>query len=628
MIQFDSGGLLLQDSSELPTVPEHIPVLYADFETSSGDPSLSATNPWHDCSAIGAAVAFGYQSPIWFIPKELLVTGWWRDVLRATEVWANHSIKYDAHVSGNDVSNSPTCRLRCTLTGAKLLDSDRIFKGGYGLDVLSKEWLGTDIFRYEWAMTPYLASARNKDYGRVPIEILAEYACMDVDTNRRLDQYIENRMPEESKDVWNTEQKFTSLLLKMERRGVRVDPQQVKLKQLEVLKNLIILDAELDHLVGRAFSPSSSNDCFDVLCNQYGLPVLEWTDETKNKTGVSNPSFSAEVLEQYLVHPDAPVEVIKKMIDYRSLKTFNGLFLEAWQDIQKNGVMHPNYNQMVRTGRLSCSEPNMQQLDMFAKELIIPPPGYGIVVSDASQIEFRIIVHYIGNRRCIDAYNADPWTDFHQWMADMAGMARRPAKTMNFMMGYGGGKKKTVSTMAMNKDVVGDIIERVKAAVEDPTERQAAIKRMCEQRGLEVYTGYHAALPELKPTQRMASGTAVNRGYVRNWYGRRRHLDARFAHKAFNSLCQSTAGDICKERMVALDAEIPEFEINTQVHDEVVGYAPLEVLRDPDERLLRRIVNVLCDVERPLTVPVRWTIGWSEAHWADAKSEEHERKFA
>jgi len=261
------------------------------------------------------------------------------------------------------------------------------------------------------------------------------------------------------------------------------------------------------------------------------------------------------------------------------------------------------------------------------------PTTHNYVTADGlvnlnSQIEFRIIVHYIGNRRCIDAYNADPWTDFHQWMADMAGMARRPAKTMNFMMGYGGGKKKTVSTMAMNKDVVGDIIERVKAAVEDPTERQAAIKRMCEQRGLEVYTGYHAALPELKPTQRMASGTAVNRGYVRNWYGRRRHLDARFAHKAFNSLCQSTAGDICKERMVALDAEIPEFEINTQVHDEVVGYAPLEVLRDPDERLLRRIVNVLCDVERPLTVPVRWTIGWSEAHWADAKSEEHERKFA
>jgi len=618
VIRFDSGGFLLEDASELPQVPSHVRRLYADFETSSGNPLVKSTNPWRDCSVIGASVAFD-DSPAWFVPKNLLVTGWWRDVLRASTDWVNHNVKYDAHVSANDLSCPipSTCELTCTLTKAKLIDSDRMFRGGYGLDALSQAWLGRDISEYEWRMSPYLK--RSRDYGDVALDVLAEYACVDATTCRDLDAYEAKELPEESKDVAATERRVTKILWEIERRGLRVDPTQLQLTQLKVLTRMYDLDLALDKRVGRSFRAHVNDDCYDVLCNQFGLPVLAWTEPT-SEVGVPGPSFDKHALALYLNHPSAPVDLIEMMLEYRKLSTFNSLFLSQWESlVGPDGALHSTFNQCVRTGRMSCSDPNMQQFDLAAKSLIVPPPGYVIVVSDASQIEFRIIVHYIGNQRCIEAYAADPWTDFHQWVADMVPTARKPAKTLNFMMGYGGGRAKAVAMLSINRDVVGDVIAEIEASGARDEVRASMIARACERRGQEVYDRYHSALAELKPTSRAADAACRKRGYARNWYGRRRHLPYKAAHKAFNSVCQSTAGDMVKERMVALRDEVPEFEMVGQVHDELVGIVRADLLCDD---LLRRVTGVLSSPSRPLDVPVRWTIGHSAENWAAAKEME------
>lgn len=614
----------MQEPSELPAVPSHIERLYADFETSSGHPSETSTNPWRNCSAIGAAVSFGDDSPVWFVPRELMVSGWWRDVIAATKNWVNQNVKYDAHVSTNDLRVAIPRSLNqvCTLTAAKLVDSDKTYRGGYGLDVLSREWCKFDIDEYGWRMLPYLE--KNKDYGRVPLDLLADYACNDIFANRRLYEYLKQAVPEESMGVWGTEQEMTGLLYRMEQTGVRVRPNDVKMTQLKTLLRIIDLDAELHKLVGRPFRPSVSGDCYDVLCNQYGLPVLSWTDPT-SEDGIPGPSFDADTLEKYLQYPGAPVEVIKRMIEYRKLDTFNNLFLKQWDVLHVNGVMHPTYNQCVRTGRMSCSEPNMQQLSGTAKELIVPPDGMSLVVCDASQIEFRFIVHYINNRRCIDAFNEDAWTDFHQHIADMIPTERGPAKTLNFAMGYGQGKKSTVAALKINKDFVGEIISEIEALDLPMSDKKAAIDRATSSRGEQVYNKYHAMLPELKPTSYYAADLCRRRGYARNHYGRRRHLPAQAAHKAFNSLNQSSAGDLVKERAVALDKECPELTPTTQVHDELVGFAHTELAQD--ERFQRKVVGILNDVARPLSVPIRWTIGVSEKHWGEAKSHDKEKKF-
>jgi DNA polymerase-1 len=274
---------------------------------------------------------------------------------------------------------------------------------------------------------------------------------------------------------------------------------------------------------------------------------------------------------------------------------------------------------------MSCSDPNLQQVTGSVKHLIVPPEGYGIITADYSQIEFRVIVHYLENAQCIAAYKKDPWTDFHSWVAEMVPTKRRPAKTINFMMGYGGGKARALQVLSLNKDVVGEVVAEIdKAGVRDEA-RASAIRQACEARAAQVFNKYHALLPELKSTSRMASNACRAKGFVRNHYGRRRHLPLEFSHRAFNAACQSTAGDMMKERMVALEKEVPEFLMTMQVHDQVVGVAPLEMLKD--DSLLKRIVNVMNAPERPLIIPIRTSIGWSDTSWGHASKEERELKF-
>ena len=243
-----------------------------------------------------------------------------------------------------------------------------------------------------------------------------------------------------------------------------------------------------------------------------------------------------------------------------------------------------------------------------------------------SQIEYRFISHYIQSKRIIEAYRLNPWEDFHEWVAELVPTKRKPAKTLNFMMGYGGGKKKTIEMLAINEDFVKDVIAEVDASGLTGADREMAVKAATRARAEGVYARYHQAMPELKTTSKFASGRCVKNGYVRNHYGRRRHLPEKAAHVAFNSINQSSAGDLVKERMVALEYEVPELIQIAQVHDEILGLLPEELVRD-DDRVLRKIVSVLNDPMRPLTVPVRWSIGYSRNNWAEAKGDDAERKY-
>jgi len=557
------------------------------------------------------------------------MSGWWGDVLRASAAWTNHHVKYDAHVSANDLNEVFQREMRCTLTRAKLIDSDRIYKGGYGLDVLSEQLLEENIDKYGRAMLPYLEDS--KDYGDVPLDILAEYACVDVRTNIKLDVWQEQHFPAVSDEVWETSKKFERVLFDMERRGMLIDRKKVKRAHIDTIKKMLEKDYELEKLIGRVFSATSNKDCYDVLCNQFGLPVLAWTEPSERADGTMSkpgPSFDADALALYLDHPDAPTEIVQGILDYRKLSTFQSLFVGAWEKkghISDDSRLHPTFNGRVRTGRLSASEPNPQQFDTAAKSLVEAPEGYGIICADYSQVEYRVLVHYLENRRCIQMYQDDPWTDFHQMIADSIPCSRDAAKTLNFAIGFGQGKKKTIAALAINKKFVGTIWDEiVNDSTIPPEARRAAVERACAYRATAVFDKYHADLPELRSVRERAAAACRARGSVRNHYGALRHLPEQAAHTALPSLCQSTAGELCRERMVALAEEVPEFEMFAQVHDEVAGYAPLELCQD--ERFLRKIVKVLESPSRPFRVPIKAAIGWGP-NWAIAKSDDAKRKF-
>lgn len=625
-----NGGRLCETTDDLPDL-RNAKDLVADFETTSMDDRKDSLNPWKDCWALGIAVTTLDAQGAWYVPLRHRMggnvpleqaTNWWHDVVGTARCWTNHNIKYDAHVSANDLGWAPEMELYDTLTHAKIVDSDRHLRGGYGLDALSSGWLHHDIGPYEHEIKRWLGD--RKDYGCVAVQPMAEYACQDVITTKWLKKYIEQQRHSDCDRVARMETELTSVLYETERNGMRVERVELLKEELAISLRLLEIDAELVRLCGRSVNPRSNDQLYDLLINQYGLPVLGWTEEIDGQPA-GNPSFDKEALILYSRHPLAPHAVVELILEARVLSQTLSLFVKPYQDLaDARGRLHGNFNQCVRTGRLSMSAPNLQQCSKRAKALIHPDPGNAFVSADQSQIEFRVIVHYIQNRHCIDAYRSDPDTDFHEWVAQMSGMKRKPAKTMNFMMGYGGGKKKAVRTLAMNSDVVGGIIGRVDQMVAEgrvsDSQREQVLEAMCRQKAEGVYCDYHNALPELKPTSRRATAVCYERGYVRNVHGRHRHLPQQAAHRAFNSLCQGEAADIQKERTVALARMCRGTEIMLvgNVHDQVVLEGPAELMEDRETQ--EKIAQVLESPDTPLAVPLRCAIGCSRVSWADADS--------
>jgi DNA polymerase-1 len=589
------------------------------LETTSGSKKEKSTNPWHNCKVCGIAVKTP-DSPAYYVPykhlfnpiEQIHIRDWLADLLRNTSNWINHNVKYDAHVLDNDFGIYPHCNLVCTMDLAKLIDSDRITRGGYGLDALSKGWLGEDIAKYEQAFALYLK--KSMDYGDVPPDIMGEYGGQDVITNEKLYYYINSKMPEQCYGVYDTSIRLQRRLFEMERNGMPIIPLELQTTQLQVLNSMSEVDTELTELVGRPINPASPEQVYDVLVNQYGLPVLAYTKDQKTGEETANPSFDKHALKAYKALPNAPKRVVELIQEFRRDSQFNNLFLTPWQELAKDGLLHPSYNPTVRTGRLSCSDPNAQQLNELAKMLIHPFDGYSILSIDFSQIEFRYIVHYIQDALCIQAFIDNPDIDFHQLLADDIGISRKAAKTINFGIAFGEGVKKLTKQLAVNEDVSATIQRELQDAGISLDQYMVRAMEFATQ----IIKRYHNRLPTLKPTMRAVESALKMKGYVFNMYGRHRHLPIDKAYRGFNTLNQGSAADMMKERFCALCDMLDGTGIITlaNVHDEAVIQGPSEIIEDP--RTIRDIVNLMEHPERPISVPIRVAYGVSRKNWKDA----------
>jgi DNA polymerase-1 len=144
---------------------------------------------------------------------------------------------------------------------------------------------------------------------------------------------------------------------------------------------------------------------------------------------------------------------------------------------------------------------------------------------------------------------------------------------------------------------------------------------LCRRKGEEIYDRYHETLPGLKRVSRRAASRVHSKGYVRNIYGRRRHLPKTHCHIAFNALCQSSAADLMKERTVAADKMCngTPIKLIANVHDEILFEAPNEVAEDP--RVIRDLVNLMESPIAKLRVPICVDVGVSKENWAKASGD-------
>lgn len=621
--------ILIQDNN-FPPIPDEIPELFLDIETTSFDPNKTSLDVWKSCWVAGIALSWDKEN-IYFIPiryrdgyseeknnsPEQTKT-WVSTVFRRTKRWINHNVKYDYHGLSREGYPVQDVDLFCTLTQAKLIESDRFV---YNEDALAVDWLGDiDVDIHKQRMKPWIESS--KDWGEIPINKIFPYACHDIDKNIRLYQYILEHMHPDVSGVSRIEQQVTRALARTEGIGLCVDTTQLKIEESITTFQMLSIIKRIEAEHGLTMRPNVNADCYEVFHNQYGLPVVSWTDKEE-------PSYDKYALATLRKYPGAPTRLIDDCLEYRKHVSHNG-FTKSYFELQTDGRLHASYNQCIRTGRMSCSEPNMQQLDKAAKALIKPHPGYVFLSFDFSAIEFRLLAHYLGQPDILEAYAKDPDTDFHQWVADMCHVKRKPAKSINFCMAYGGGKKKVLSMLANNPDV----IEELAISGSSPDEFEQA----CRERAEAIFNKYHSVLYRLRPLTKMSADRLKMRGFVRNGAGRHRHLPPVACYRALNTVIQSFAADIMKAAVINTSPIFNELlreygvEQVAFVHDDIVFIAPeREFLSYKDhivdgqivapgvphpivEEIVKGMLSPYSDV---LTVPLRVSASIAFDNWAN-----------
>lgn len=635
---------IVERLSELPDIARlGVHTIFLDAETTSFDDKEPAVHPYLGHRACGWAITYDDAPGAWYVPIRHCdmqsnlplqpVLQWLREILGAAYQWDNHNIKFDAHFASVDEVDFGDTRLGCTLTRAKMHDSDR---WSHDLKELFRDWLGIDTSD-EARVQAYLdgipmpTQKSCQDYGRVPVDILGRYACMDVLGNRKLSRWLESQRPAEQKQLWENETLLTPVLFDMEKRGLRIDQRATKIEEFRCYRAMNECAELIDHELGIPLV--DSNKCIhDIMTNQLGLPVLAYGDEKED--GTRGPTYDKDAMLLYSGHPrvisdDRTKRIVDAIQTYREESRFLGLFVKSFQEkLDNQGYIHPTYNQTVRTGRMSSRDPNSQQLNLRAKRLIIPDEGEAIFETDASQMEFRIIVHAIRDDDAIAAYKNDARTDFHQWVADLCGIPRKPAKNINFAMAYGAGKKKITAQLMGQEVVIEEASHEVDALIQagkaNASQRGELLTNLCEKKALEIYEEYHQAMPGIRNVAKASEALVKLRGYIRNPYKRRRHFAAKHAYKAFNTYIQGGAMDIIKERMIATSPRYQSWvrdmswEMRANVHDALKFTGPATSIENPIHQ--RRVLETLCKVSVPFRVPFHWDSGTSRHNWADAKA--------
>jgi DNA polymerase-1 len=619
---------IIESVSELPD-PAAMRRVYADVETISNEDDRPGGKPYHGDRCVGVALTHDDNPTVFYVPlrhvgnKNLFskdhanvpvnrFVDWASDVFGSRDRrWVNHNVKFDAHFMAAE-GIKVACSLSDTLVSSRVVDMQRS-RRGYGLKELGVRWLNRppserDVVKSE------LKADKSKDYGQVDATILGAYACEDVHLNRELDHEIERRRYPDDARVWSLEDNMTRTLFDIERRGVRVNVEKVE----EARERCVIRLAEIESRV-RSLSfrvdLSAPKSVQHFVLEEQGLPVVAYTEK-------GYPSMNGDAIREYLelenVTTNPPlVEFFRLLDEYRDRAQFLGLYAEGWLDwITSEGLVHPMYNQTVATGRMSCESPNIQQLSGEAKGMIIPRPGCSFIRRDYSQIEYRLIAALSRDRRIIEAYRNDATTDFHDFVAKLCGIPRKPAKSVNFGIAFGMGEKGLIRQLAR---LLGGAT--------------------AEARAHTIYEEYNRTLPavrntaqEVKRICRQRSGWINGEyGWVRTLYGRRRALqfyrwgegDPKLGQfddtrKAFNTVIQGTAADIIKESAPVCNSDewLRERGIRLLaiVHDELLFEGPTEVMNEEASRHIDRLmVNISID----LSVPLRTEGGMSSVSWKE-----------
>ncbi len=500
------------------------------------------------------------------------------------------NIKYDLEVLANHGIQLQGIAYD-TMLESYILDSN---SSNHDMDSLALKYLGWRTISFTDVAGK---GAKQITFNQVPIPTAATYAAEDADVTLQLHQALWPKLQKEPglKSVLeDIEIPLIPVLARMELYGVFIDVEMLKNQSAELEKKLNELDLEIVAQAGVSFNLNSPKQLQEILFTKLKLPILQ-------KTPTGQPSTADPVLQELALEYPLP----KLIIQYRSLSKLITTYTKKLpeQVNPKTHRIHTSYNQTgAATGRLSSSEPNLQNIPVRMQEgrrirqAFIAPKGYKIISADYSQIELRIMAHISNDPGLLQAFSQN--LDIHTaTAAEVLGIPlekvtsdeRRSAKAINFGLIYGMSAFGLAKQLGVDRDAAQTYIDRYFARYEGVKAYMEDTRAKAHQQGyVETLWGRRLYLPEINSSQILRMRAAER--------------------TAINAPLQGSAADIIKRAMIAVDHWLQSNTVDAkmimQVHDELV----FEVAEAEADILINKIRTCMMDAAS-LKVPLLVSIG-------------------
>lgn len=381
-------------------------------------------------------------------------------------------------------------------------------------------------------------------------------------------------------NLWQREVEFINVINAMECRGVLVDQEmcrhEVAIGESRMFN--VRKDIKAD--------PGSNKDLKRLLIDELGLPVVKRSEKT------GKPSFDKFAMAEYdemLEHRHS--DLAKRIFEYRGWQKAIGYYNSFLKHVSHDGRIRTTYwvNGTV-TGRLSSSDPNLQQIPKSQndphkkpwnnkmKRVFLAPDLFELLFLDFGQIEFRLGAAYSGEEILLDAFN-DPSRHVFKEMSRDLNRDYNQCKTFTYATLYGAQWQKIGQILGLEEDDARDF-----------------------------YKSFHERHPKLMALSEAVYEKARSRGYIKLWTGRRRHLPTKQdAKKAFNSLLQGGGAEVVKSAMIRVKKRVDKegyYKMLLNVHDSIGG----ESLISERDNIIKLISEEMTRVTDEYDFGVRFTV--------------------
>jgi DNA polymerase I-like protein with 3'-5' exonuclease and polymerase domains len=492
-----------------------------------------------------------------------------------------HNATYDAgwmRAEGIEIKG----RIIDTMITGALVNENR---WSFGLDAMARDFVSLrknekllQAAAKEWGVDP------KAEMYKLPPKYVGAYAEQDAVATLKLWQALKIELEDQELwHIWDIENGLIPCMLDMRTQGVRVDLDKADRNKKFIRKQSKVLRGQIEKEAGMEvdiWASASIAKMFDKLDMEYPRTQIKEDEETGKVTGGA-PSFTKAWLNNH------PAEICQQLVKLREFDKADATFIDSILRHEHNGRIHTELHSTRRdeggtvTGRFSSSNPNLQQIparDPDIKKMIrglfIPEEGMKWGSFDYSSQEPRLLVHFAASvpsalrshvvDNVVDEFNSGD-VDLHQMVADLAGITRKQAKTVNLGIMYGMGVAKLADQLGIPSEDAKDLIKRHRSKVPFVKQLADMATKQADSNGqIRTLLGRKCRFHLWEPVT-FGTGKPLPHEEALKEYGK--NIKRAFTYKALNRLIQGSAADQTKKAM--LDCYNEGLTPMLTVHDEL-----------------------------------------------------------